>query len=167
MRTKQSLLVKIGETRTPSPLNIFGIPMWIKLSGEDTDGDYAIMEDHTPPQQGPPLHRHLREDESFYVIEGQYLFEVDGEQIHAGPGSAVYAPQGTAHRFQNTGLTPGKLLVIVQPAGLDSFFVDIDAATKGAREPDLDVVVPIFEKHGLELLGPPLPPRAEADPCSE
>lgn len=164
MRTKQSFLVNVGETRTPAPLNIFGIPMWIKLSGEDTDGAYAIMEDHTPPQQGPPLHRHLQEDESFYVIEGQYLFEVDGKQIHAGPGSAVYAPQGTAHRFQNTGLTTGKLLVIVQPAGLDSFFIDIDAATKGAREPDLAVVVPIFEKHGLELLGPPLQPHVEADP---
>lgn len=161
MRTKQSLLVKAGETRTPAALNIFGIPMWIKLSGEDTGGAYAIMEDNTPAQQGPPLHRHLREDESFYVIEGQYVFEVDGKQIHAGPGSTVYAPKGTAHRFQNTGLTPGKLLVMVQPAGLDSFFVNIDAVTKGVREPDLEVVIPIFEKHGLELLGPPLPPRVE------
>ncbi len=163
MRTKQSLVVRQGETRTPAPLNIFGIPMWIKLSGEDTDGAYAIMEDRTPAQQGPPLHRHLREDESFYVIEGQYVFEVDGKQIDAGPGSAVYAPKGTAHRFQNTGVTPGRLLVMVQPAGLDSFFVDIDATTKGVREPDLELVIPIFEKHGLELLGPPLPPRVEAN----
>ena len=161
MKMKESLLVKAGETRTGSPLSIFGIPMWIKLSGEDTGGPYAIMEDSTPAQQGPPLHRHLREDESFYVIEGEYVFEVDGKRIYAGAGSAIYAPKGSAHRFQNIGLTPGRLLVIVQPAGLDSFFVEIDAATKGAQEPDLQTVLPIFQKHGLELLGPPLPPRAE------
>jgi hypothetical protein len=60
------------------------------------------------------------------------------------------------------GTIPGRLLVVVQPAGLDSFFADIDEATQGAREPDLAVVVPIFEKHGLELLGPPLPARSAA-----
>src|SRR5579871_4899139 len=108
MKKKESLLVKAGETRTGSPLNIFGIPIWIKLSGEDTGGAYAIMEDQTPAQQGPPLHRHLREDESFYVIEGEYVFEVDGNRIYAGAGSAVYGPKGTAHRFQNVGTTPGK-----------------------------------------------------------
>ena len=158
MKTKECLLVKAEETRTGSPLSIFGIPMWIKLSGEDTGGTYAIMEDRTPAQQGPPLHRHLREDESFYVIEGEYIFEIDGERIYAGAGSAIYAPKGPAHRFQNVGETPGRLLVIVQPAGLDSFFMDIDAATKGTRQPDQQLVTLIFEKHGLELLGPPLSP---------
>jgi quercetin dioxygenase-like cupin family protein len=156
---RKTLVVHAGETREAEPLGIFGIPMWIKLSGKDTGGTYAIMEDQTPPEMGPPLHRHSREDESFYVLEGEYVFEVDGERIAAQAGSSVYAPKGTAHRFQNVGVTPGRLLIMVQPAGLDSFFVDIDEATRGAYEPDLSVVVPIFEKHGLELLGSPLPAR--------
>ncbi len=159
MAMKQPLLVKAGETRGAAPLGIFGNKMTIKLSAADTDGHYAIIEDHTPPSGGPPLHRHNCEDESFYVLEGQYVFEVDGQKIYAGPGSSVFAPQGSAHRFQNLGTTAGRLLVVVQPAGLDEFFVDIDRATQGAREPELDIVLPIFTKHGLELLGPPLPAR--------
>ena len=160
MTKKQALLVKAGETRGTATLGIFGNEMTIKLSASDTDGNYAIIEDHTPPSGGPPLHRHHREDESFYVIEGQYVFEVDGQIIYAGSGSSVFAPRGSAHRFQNLAATSGRLLVIVQPAGLDEFFTDIDQATKGAPDPDLDVVLPIFEKHGLELLGPPLPARS-------
>ena len=159
---RQTVVVHAGEAREVEPLGIFGIPMWIKLSGTETGGTYAIIEDQTPPDMGPPLHRHSREDESFYVLEGEYVFEVDGERISALAGSSVYAPKGTAHRFQNVGATAGRLLVMVQPAGLDSFFVDIDDATRGAREPDLSVVGPIFEKHGLELLGPPLPGRSAA-----
>jgi mannose-6-phosphate isomerase-like protein (cupin superfamily) len=161
MSTKRTLILNAGETRSAAPLGIFGDQMWIKLSGADTNGSYAILEGQTPPLGGPPLHRHEREDESFYVVEGEFVFEVDGERFHAGPGASVFAPKGTAHRFQNCGATPGRLLVIVQPAGLDAFFTDIDEAARGAREPDLDVVVPIFKKYGLELLGPPI--SAEAD----
>ncbi len=159
MSKKQPLVVPAGESRSSAPLAIFGNEMWIKLSGQDTDGSYAIIEDRTPSQGGPPLHRHQREDESFYVLEGEYVFEVDGQQIQAGPGSSVFAPKGTAHRFQNTGSTSGRLLIMVQPAGLDEFFKDIDREARGMQEVDLGIVVPIFEKHGLELLGPPLSPR--------
>jgi hypothetical protein len=53
------------------------------------------------------------------------------------------------------------MLVIVQPAGLDAFLIDLDSATRGMREPDLSVVVPIFHKHGLELLAPPLGARVK------
>jgi quercetin dioxygenase-like cupin family protein len=159
MNKKQPIVVPAGESRTTAPLAIFGNEMWIKLSGQDTNGSYAIIEDRTPSQGGPPLHRHQREDESFYVLEGEYVFEVDGQQIQAGPGSSVFAPKGTAHRFQNTGATDGRLLIMVQPAGLDEFFRDVDRAAKGMTELDLGIIVPIFEKHGLELLGPPLPAR--------
>jgi mannose-6-phosphate isomerase-like protein (cupin superfamily) len=160
MSTKQPVVTHLGETREPTVMDIFGQGMLVKLSGRDTGGNFAIMEDQTGPQQGPPLHRHGREDESFYVIEGQYVFEVDDTRISAGPGSSVYAPKGTAHRFQNVGSTPGRLLVIVQPSGLDDFFRDIDAATRGNAKPDLAVVIPIFEKHSLELLGPSLAQEA-------
>ena len=152
----QSLVLYPGETRSARCLNIFGDRIWIKLAGNDTDGNFAVMVGRTEPQSGPPLHRHLREDESFYVLEGEYLFEVDGKHIHASAGCSVFAPRGTAHTFQNVGNTPGRMLVMVQPAGLDAFFEDIAAATEGMEQPDPAVVAPVFAKHGLELLGPPL-----------
>jgi mannose-6-phosphate isomerase-like protein (cupin superfamily) len=166
MNKRQPVVTHLGETRESTVFDIFGQGMLVKVSGCDTGGNFAIMEDQTGPQQGPPLHRDGREDESFYVVEGQYLFEVDGQRIAAGPGSSVYAPKGTAHRFQNVGSTPGRLLVIVRPSGLDDFFRDIDAATRGQAEPDLEVIVPIFEKHGLELLGPSLAQEAANSPAA-
>jgi len=156
---KQSVSLKPGETRGARPLDIFGDRLFIKLGGTDTDGNYAVMEGVTQPQCGPPLHRHGREDESFYVLEGEFVFEVDGKEIPAGPGCSIFAPRGTAHAFQNVGNGPGRVLVIVQPAGLDAFFTEVDNAAHGMREPDLSVVLPLFEKYGLELLGPPMHAR--------
>src|SRR5258708_5127675 len=100
----------------------------------------------------PPLHRHSREDESFYILEGTYLFEVDGVQFTAGEGYYVFAPCGTIHAFQNAGATSGRLLIVVQPAGLEKFLAELSAATSGMLVPDEAVMVPIFEKYGLELL---------------
>ena len=84
---------------------------------------------------------------------------MDGERIHATAGASVYAPRGTAHTFQNVGTTEGRMLVAVQPAGLDTFFADLDSAIRDMREPDMSVVARVFTKHGMELLGPPLAAR--------
>ena len=155
MKQKQALVLAPGESRTGAALQIYTSQVKVKLSGADTAGAYAIVESVTEPQGGPPLHRHTREDESFYVLEGEFLFEVDGQRIHAGPGSAVFAPRGTVHTFKNVGATPGRMLGVVQPAGLDSFFEDMDAAGT-SKEPDIAMLAQIFQKYGLELVGPPL-----------
>jgi quercetin dioxygenase-like cupin family protein len=159
MSTKQTVVVRCGETRGAEPLYILGETMLVKLSSADTDGSYAIMENVTPPQGGPPLHRHGREDESFYVIEGEFLFEVDGKQMRASTGCTVFAPKGTVHTFQNIGEKDGRLLVIVQPAGLDLFFEELSGAMRGIAQPEMSKIVPIAHKYGLELLGPPLRAR--------
>ncbi len=153
---EKGFIVDHEQSRTAETLNVLGDIVRVKLGGSDTAGGYAVMEDTTPPQAGPPLHRHNRENESFYVLEGQYRFVVDGEEIKAGPGAFVHAPRGTAHTFQNVSTGTGRMVVIVQPAGLEVFFADLAAATADMREPDVRVIGPIFLKHGLELLGPPL-----------
>jgi mannose-6-phosphate isomerase-like protein (cupin superfamily) len=156
---KQALLLKPGESRGAGPVNIFGGIISTLLAGSDTDGGYAITDGITPPGGGPPLHRHSREDESFYILEGEFDFEVDGKLIHGGPGCSVFAPLGTVHQFQNVGTAPGRMLSVVQPAGLEEFFNELAAATAGMKEPARSVVLPIFEKYGLELLGPPMAVR--------
>jgi mannose-6-phosphate isomerase-like protein (cupin superfamily) len=65
----------------------------------------------TMPQGGPPLPLHYHQDEWWYILEGQFLFEVDGRQIRAGPGATVFAPRGSRHTFQNIGSTPGRMVV--------------------------------------------------------
>jgi len=159
---KSTLILKPGETRGKAPVNIFGGEVWVKLGGADTDGSYAITEGITPPNGGPPLHRHSREDESFYILEGEFVFEVDGKQTKAGPGCSVFVPRGTAHLFQNIGTGVGRMLSVVQPAGLEDFFTEMSVASGTMQEPDKAVLIPIFQKYGLELLGPPLGRRQRA-----
>ncbi|MDQ1474194.1 MAG: hypothetical protein QOJ99_5674 [Bryobacterales bacterium] len=152
----EPLILKPGETRGAGALQIPGVQIWIKLSGADTNGNYAIMETVTEPHSGPPLHRHNREEESFYVLDGDFVFEVDGKRIPAAPGSSVFVPRGTAHAFRNIGNSAGRMLVTVQPAGLDNFFTEIANCASGQEEPTMSQVIPIARRHGLELLGLPL-----------
>jgi quercetin dioxygenase-like cupin family protein len=163
MNAAEFVLLKPEETRRGNPLNILGDQVLIKLGGQDTAGQFAVMLGVTPPKAGPPLHRHSREDEAFCVLEGEFLFEVDGQQFHAGPGSFAFLPRGTVHTFQNLTDKPGKLLILVQPAGAENFFSEIDAAMRGMSEPDTAVLQPIFHKFGMELMGPPIGARGAAE----
>jgi quercetin dioxygenase-like cupin family protein len=160
MKPVEAFLMKPGDTRTGKVFDILGDQVLLKVAGSDTNGQLAVMEGRTPPLAGPPLHRHQREDEAFYVLEGEYLFEVDGKQFCGGPGDVAFAPRGTAHTFQNVSDRPGRVAIIVQPASIENFFAELSAACQSMGEPDLSVIVPIFHKFGLELLGPPLSARA-------
>jgi quercetin 2,3-dioxygenase len=156
MPKNQPVVARPGETRAPGPLDILGDLVSLKLSSADTGGGFAVMEETTPPQGGPPLHRHSREDEWFYILEGDYLFEVDDDNFTVGAGASVYAPKGTAHTFQNIGPTDGRILIVAQPAGIDAFFTELAAASEGLAEPDMARIAPVFEKYGIEFLGPPI-----------
>ena len=73
------------------------------VTGEETGGAYFVMQALVPPGGGPPPHVHTREDETFYLLEGQVEFLFGEETIVAGPGDFVNVPRGTVHRFLNTG----------------------------------------------------------------
>ena len=155
-RPEQAFITHPGDDRAPDPLNVFGHRLTVKVSSRDTGGDFAIMEDLTPPLSGPPLHIHHDQDETWYILEGNYRFHVDGREILAGPGDHVYAPRGSRHAFQNLGTEPARLIVTVVPGGLDLFFEEITANSQPGGAPDPAKLVPIFERHGLTLAGPPL-----------
>jgi mannose-6-phosphate isomerase-like protein (cupin superfamily) len=151
-----AFVMKRGDGR---PIQVPGGEVTIKISSRDTGGEFAVFEGQTRPLEGPPLHLHRRQDEWWYILEGEYKFEVDGQEIYAGAGSAVFAPRGVPHTFQNIGTTPGRIMTTVVPGGLDIFFEEVEAATPRGTGPDPATMLPIFEKHGLELLGPPLAAR--------
>ena len=74
------------------------------------------------PGDGPPLHTHEAQDESWYVLEGELRFKL-GDTMQAAPaGSFVFVPRGTVHAFQNVGPGPARILVIFTPAGMEPFF---------------------------------------------
>jgi quercetin dioxygenase-like cupin family protein len=146
-------------------VHVLGADITIKISSRDTAGAFSVFEGRTPPLQGPPLHRHRFQDEWWYIVEGEYRFEVDGQEIYARTGDVVFAPRGSVHTFQNIGSAPGHTVTTVVPGGVDLFFEELDAAAPRGTVPELPRLLPIFEKHSQELLGPPMAARPVTPSC--
>ena len=139
-----------GEGR---PVHVLGAELTIKISSRDTNGAFAVFEGRTPPLEGPPLHRHRDQDEWWYIVEGEYRFEVDGEEIYASAGDTVFAPRGSRHTFQNIGNERGRTMTTVVPGGVDLFFEELEEVVPRGAQPDPAKMRPVFEKHNQELLG--------------
>src|SRR5690349_17747739 len=94
-------------------------------TGEDTNGKYALFEALVGPGGGPPPHVHSREEEGFFVLEGEITFTVNGERIVAKGGTFANMPVGTPHTFKNESGRPAKMLILLAPAGLEQMFFEV------------------------------------------
>ena len=120
----------------------------ILLDGKQTDGKFAAFLNITPPGGGPGPHYHEREDEWFYVIEGQVSFLMNGIWTVLFPGDCAYSPRGAVHAFKNNTDQPIRVFINVTPAGIEGFFAE--AAEEWAQpEPDLNRLRALDEKYGL------------------
>jgi quercetin dioxygenase-like cupin family protein len=134
----------------------------IKSDAVTTAGTVSVIEQIAPPGGGSPLHRHTREDEWFYVIEGELTFWVGGQTTRAPAGSFVYGPKGIAHTFQVTSETPARFLLVTEPAGFEGFVRALGTPAKAmglppapSGPPDLEHVNAVAADYGIEILGPP------------
>ena len=94
-------------------------------TGEDTNGKYAMLEAIVPPGGGPPLHVHSREEEGFYILDGEITFLIGEERVVATAGMFANMPVGTPHSFKNESDRPAKMLLSVAPAGLEQMFFEV------------------------------------------
>ncbi|HEY3191699.1 MAG TPA: cupin domain-containing protein [Solirubrobacterales bacterium] len=115
------------------------------------------MEVVAPPGDGPPLHVHNREDETVYMLAGEFRWKLGDELSSTGPGSFVFIPRGLQHTWQNVGDQPGRMLITFAPAGMERFFESLSTLT----EFDMDAFRSAAAEHGMDVVGPPL---AESDP---
>lgn len=136
----------------------------LKATGEDTNQAYALTEILAQPQSGTPLHRHSREDEAFYIQEGEVEFQLGEQTIVATAGAFLHSPKGQIHSYRNITSKPAKMLCWVMPAGLEKFFVEIGVPIEGkpASPPPissetLKKVMATAPKYGLEIIPPPSP----------
>lgn len=120
------------------------------------------MEAIVPPGNGPPPHIHRREDEAFYVLEGELQFHADGRNFTATTGAWVTLAKGSLHYFINTGTKPARMLIMVTAAGLEKFFLEVGReAIEGEAEPakptaeDIQRLIHAAPKYGLEIKLPP------------
>ena len=113
-----------------------GVTILVRASAETTGGAFSLFEE-VPPLVDTPLHVHEREDEFFYVLEGEHVFQVGDQEFTAGPGGLVAAPRGVPHSQRRVVPGVGRLLALTSPAGVEGFFRDLAAAADaGTLGPD-------------------------------
>jgi quercetin dioxygenase-like cupin family protein len=144
------------EGRTPAPLNIVGEETLVKVSPADSDGALAAFHLVAPPMSGPPRHVHSREDEWFYVLEGELVFELDGERRTVEAGGSVWLRRGVVHAYQNFTDREARLLIVTTPGAFSDFFVELSAATPAGGMPPFEVLGALGDKYGITTLGPPM-----------
>lgn len=127
-------------------------------TGEDTHGKYAMLEAIVRPGGGPPPHVHSREEEGFFVLDGEITFTINGERVVATAGMFVNTPVGTPHSFTNEGNKPAKLVITLAPAGLEQMFfefgVPLAEGATTALPPTKEVIeklLAVAPKYGIEI----------------
>jgi quercetin dioxygenase-like cupin family protein len=133
----------------------------IKASAETTAGRVSVIEHLSPRGAGSPLHVHHREDEWFYVIEGELTLWVGGRVINAPAGSFVYGPRDIPHTFTVTSDT-ARFLLVTEPGDFASFMRTLsEPAAEAAipppanEPPDVAAMVEVAATCEIEILGPP------------
>jgi mannose-6-phosphate isomerase-like protein (cupin superfamily) len=121
------------------------------IPAADTDGRLSLVEHPIPPRAlAAPLHRHNREDEYSYVVDGRMGALLGDDVIEAGPGDLVYKPRGQWHTFWNAGDEPARILEIISPAGFEQFFAEL-APLAGGDAPDPEAFGELCGRYALDM----------------
>ncbi len=131
-------------------------------TGKETDGKYSMWEAIVPPGGGPPPHRHSREVEAFYVLEGEITFRRESDVLVAGAGSFVNMPMGVQHSFRNESSKAAKMLITVAPAGLEEMFFEVgqpvEPGANSVPPPTPEAIAKLVAaapRYGVEIMVPP------------
>jgi quercetin dioxygenase-like cupin family protein len=140
-----------------------GLLATIKATKEQTGGRCTLVEILAPDGYGSGLHVHHREDEGFYILEGEMSFYVDGQTIKARPGTFLFGPKDVPHAF-TVDSGPARLFVL-SPAGFEDFVRDMGEPARSRTLPpqaevllseaEMQQMAAVAAQHGVEILGPP------------
>ncbi len=149
------LIIRKGERRKtvmlgPDPY-VFGI------TGADNDGHFDFIEATITYLQGPPLHIHHEQDDTFFVLEGTLKLQVGDDLFDLHPGDLASAPKGTPHAFVNLHKEPVRTINIMTPGGFDRTLEDFAALPPGP--PDQQILDELAQKHKAEFVGPTIADR--------
>jgi mannose-6-phosphate isomerase-like protein (cupin superfamily) len=121
------------------------------VGGEASDGGFSLVEHPMSARAlAAPLHRHNREDEYSYVLEGRMGALLGEDVLEAGPGDLVLKPRGEWHTFWNAGEEPCRILEIIAPAGFERFFAEL-VDLGGVAQADPAALGQMCERYGLEM----------------
>jgi quercetin dioxygenase-like cupin family protein len=139
----------------PISIPAIGLDLFVRMPPSSNGGVMTVIETINAPGFGPPRHRH-NEVEVFRVLEGRYLYEVDGKRFHADAGDLVSVPGGAEHGFVNITERPARQLIMILP-GLDAarFFTELGGVMKNGV-PDQQALNEFGRRWNVEFLGSPL-----------
>jgi quercetin dioxygenase-like cupin family protein len=139
----------------PIAIPAIGLDLFVRMPPAASGGAFSIIETINAPGKGPPRHRHP-EAEIFRVLEGRYLYEMDGRRFHAETGDVVSIPGGAEHGFVNVADKPARQYILIVPA-LDAvaFFTELAGVMRDGV-PDKAALNRFGVKWQVEFLGPPV-----------
>jgi quercetin dioxygenase-like cupin family protein len=136
------------------------------LSAADSGGSLGLALVTQPPGVATPLHRHTREAEAFFLLDGSMTYRAGQETFHLSAGDFLWLPVGLPHAFRVTGSTPVRFLGFTAPGGLMALYDEVGIPATQRRLPGADGL-PMAEeiarwnevgpRYGLQVVGPPLP----------
>ena len=151
----QPTITKPGEGRT---IAVVGDVYRFLATGDDTNGKYSLWDAIVPSGGGPPPHVHSREEEGFYILEGEITFQIGEERVVATAGMFANLPVGTPHSFKNESDQPAKMLISVAPAGLEQMFFECGVpVAQGATtalppsKAEIEKLLEIAPRYGIEI----------------
>jgi quercetin dioxygenase-like cupin family protein len=143
---------------------LLGMLEIVKIGGEATDGEYGLIEITVRTGEGSPWHVHPDEDEWFYVLDGEFTFYVGDTRLSVPAGSFAFGPKGVPHTFIAE-TEEARALVGFQPFHFEGFLREVGEPTAELvlpppleGPPDMERLLPIAERNGMQILGPPGPP---------
>ncbi len=130
---------------------VMGDPMRFIVTAADTGGAYALAEQTVRPGNGAPPHIHHNEDETFYILDGEFEAVVNGTLHRLGQGDFVHAPRGAVRSFRNAGPRDGRLLIHHCPGSASAFYI---AMGKLPFPPKIEDIMSLGQRHGIEVVLP-------------
>jgi len=142
-------ILRPGEGRT---IDLGNFQVSVKASAEQTEGAFTLLEADEPPGFGPPMHVHRDASEAFYVLAGEYIIFLGGEEFACPAGSFIFIPAGVPHGFR-VGAVPSQKLNLYSPAAMIGYFDELSAAL-AQDDADSAVLTEIADRYGMEVIGP-------------
>jgi len=145
-------ILKPQEGKFSKPYNVLGMPVHLKVAGMDTGGQMSIFIAEYKKNESPPLHLHDN-DETFYIIDGEFIFQAGDKKFTGKTGDTIFIPRNTPHSTLTVSETE-RMLFTVNPTGnLEKIFEKLDSFKE---MPSVEEIVSAHEELGLKIVGPPL-----------